>query len=824
MTYTPNVPAWADAPSTQSPINAARLNHIEQGIQTALAAVGQAGNATSIQGTAVATTPPATGQILQFNGTQWVPSGSGGAGNATQLNGIPINTTPPTNGATLTYSSVAGQWVAVAPGSFAALNLPSLSVGTTDGLGTSPATSLLTRLYRPVSVTDNARALNDEAQLATVEDHAVLGGMFANPAATYSRFGQLIYQANTIHSNMTRTAGLFVSAGPWAVDNGVQITDCAAIWTHHDISTVTGQPESAKMANSHYGVLAHIGALFGSASNAFGFHSEIARFSSSGLAGYDNSANFHVAYNNATKLVARGFLIEPFWHSPASGSGYGMNFAMPDYPSQHIGPLGVNGNFLGGTANDNIGFEAGSHQITFTGNVSGTNLTMTGAASDGSTNINVDFFGHQVTGPGIPGRTYITGGFGAAWAISQTATTASGTYTIGETRVARHRGLPGAARTAIPSGNLVPGMLAYQTDGFFNPNAGWYYVTTANTWGRILDGSSFNFCDPTLSAIFDLQYVTIGTTDNIQTGIGTRLRIKDLATLGGTGDSASFTFEISKIPAAGVTQNIYGLTVGSVGSPTTATIASFNTSTVNNLTGINTFFTSGGSGTFGTINGVWAQAGHTSGGHAGAVYGVRGTALIPTGANTGGATFLIGGNFAASHVGTGGAIGTACALYLTAPNATTGSFMPNAETYRYTNTPNGPGNIAARRGYGPWAINTTDGAAHQIGAVPLAVDLSQGGTGVTTAGGQWLEIHVVGHRTGGTVGTADSVAGYQIGVITHPDGSNIVTSQMGVAKNDASWGNPTVTAGLGALAINVTGAANQNIAWVAWVDVMSIGS
>lgn len=51
------------------------------------------GNATELQGTPISATPPTAGQILMFNGTDWIPSSTV---NATQIQGYPVIAGAPT--------------------------------------------------------------------------------------------------------------------------------------------------------------------------------------------------------------------------------------------------------------------------------------------------------------------------------------------------------------------------------------------------------------------------------------------------------------------------------------------------------------------------------------------------------------------------------------------------------------------------------------------------------------------------------------------------------------------------------------------------------
>lgn len=60
-------------------------------------------NATQLQGVTVANTAPASGQVLEYNGTSWTPV-TGSSGNATTIQGVAVSTTAPTSGQVLEYN------------------------------------------------------------------------------------------------------------------------------------------------------------------------------------------------------------------------------------------------------------------------------------------------------------------------------------------------------------------------------------------------------------------------------------------------------------------------------------------------------------------------------------------------------------------------------------------------------------------------------------------------------------------------------------------------------------------------------------------------
>jgi hypothetical protein len=87
----------------QSPAISVQNNVIWATVGVCIGVFTPNGNATLLQGTAVATTAPTSGQNLQYNGTQWVPV-TGSAGNATSIQGNPVSAAAPSNGQVLQWN------------------------------------------------------------------------------------------------------------------------------------------------------------------------------------------------------------------------------------------------------------------------------------------------------------------------------------------------------------------------------------------------------------------------------------------------------------------------------------------------------------------------------------------------------------------------------------------------------------------------------------------------------------------------------------------------------------------------------------------------
>jgi len=95
------------ANSNEEPPNATYWNE--------LAAAGAPGssNATEIQSVPVSATAPTSGQVLEYNGSDWVPTTPADAGNATEIQSVPVSATAPTSGQVLEYNG--SDWAPAAP-------------------------------------------------------------------------------------------------------------------------------------------------------------------------------------------------------------------------------------------------------------------------------------------------------------------------------------------------------------------------------------------------------------------------------------------------------------------------------------------------------------------------------------------------------------------------------------------------------------------------------------------------------------------------------------------------------------------------------------
>lgn len=62
-----------------------------------------------LQGVPISATAPTTGQLLEYNGTEWTPTTPAATTNAGELQGVPISTTAPTNGQVLAYDG--SDWI-----------------------------------------------------------------------------------------------------------------------------------------------------------------------------------------------------------------------------------------------------------------------------------------------------------------------------------------------------------------------------------------------------------------------------------------------------------------------------------------------------------------------------------------------------------------------------------------------------------------------------------------------------------------------------------------------------------------------------------------
>ena len=81
-----------------------------------------------IQSVPVSATAPTTGQILEYNGTEWIPTTPAATTNAGELQGVPISATTPTNGQGLVYNGT--DWIPTTPSSNAT-EIQSIAVSAT---------------------------------------------------------------------------------------------------------------------------------------------------------------------------------------------------------------------------------------------------------------------------------------------------------------------------------------------------------------------------------------------------------------------------------------------------------------------------------------------------------------------------------------------------------------------------------------------------------------------------------------------------------------------------------------------------------------------
>jgi hypothetical protein len=85
------------------------------GVQLDWATPSTSSNATEIQSVPVSATAPTTGQVLEYNGTDWIPATPSGSTNATEIQGVAVSATAPTSGQVLEYNSGASAWQPTSP-------------------------------------------------------------------------------------------------------------------------------------------------------------------------------------------------------------------------------------------------------------------------------------------------------------------------------------------------------------------------------------------------------------------------------------------------------------------------------------------------------------------------------------------------------------------------------------------------------------------------------------------------------------------------------------------------------------------------------------
>lgn len=114
------------------------------------------------------------------------------------------------------------------------------------------------------------------------------------------------------------------------------------------------------------------------------------------------------------------------------------------------------------------------------------------------------------------------------------------------------------------------------------------------------------------------------------------------------------------------------------------------------------------------------------------------------------------------------------------------------------------------------SIATTDGSSQTLAAVPIP-------SGKTVM----IEAKVQGHRTGGSSGTAEDSAGYDIrAVLKNISGSatTVGTGKVDVFKQEDQNGwDATIDVSAGNAVIVVNGAANNNVNWQVFYRVYTLG-
>lgn len=156
--------------------------------------VGASTNATELQGTAVGTTAPTSGQVLEFDGTAWSPSSSI---DATALQGVAVATTTPTSGYVLEYDGTA--W---GPAALPTQTLTSLS-GTLSAvvdLSSTAATTVFTTASLAAGtwlVSVHATFYNDNTTLNEVEGQLVVGTATATFGGSTSGSSGLLDASST---------------------------------------------------------------------------------------------------------------------------------------------------------------------------------------------------------------------------------------------------------------------------------------------------------------------------------------------------------------------------------------------------------------------------------------------------------------------------------------------------------------------------------------------------------------------------------------------------------------------------------------------------
>jgi hypothetical protein len=112
-----------------------------------------------------------------------------------------------------------------------------------------------------------------------------------------------------------------------------------------------------------------------------------------------------------------------------------------------------------------------------------------------------------------------------------------------------------------------------------------------------------------------------------------------------------------------------------------------------------------------------------------------------------------------------------------------------------------------------WTVNTTDASWTVLGSITLETNRAY-----------YIHAEVLARRTGGTSGTAEDMAAYDIrGGFSFVSGAaNLVGSNIVVVAEDQSAWDVDFNASGTAARIRVKGAAGNNVSWSAIVDVMTM--
>ena len=95
----------------------------------------ETGNATEIQGVAVAPAAPTSGQVLQYTGSEWAPTTQAATADAGEIQGVPVSPTAPTTGEVLTYNGTEWQPATPTGGGGGGTGVGSIQFGTTNPNG-----------------------------------------------------------------------------------------------------------------------------------------------------------------------------------------------------------------------------------------------------------------------------------------------------------------------------------------------------------------------------------------------------------------------------------------------------------------------------------------------------------------------------------------------------------------------------------------------------------------------------------------------------------------------------------------------------------------